>query len=437
MRRSRRPLLSAVAALVLVASAISGAAATNEPTPAEIAKAAADRAQFGLPADAATVRYVLISGLDVGTARLGIPMTAREEARLDLPGRMAFADAVTERVLPFVQALPTYGGVYFDQIHGGGLVVLLTERDPKIEATITGMMPAPSLGLTFTSANYTEAQLVKAWRGAWEVWRSVVPNVEPLRVGVDTINNRVVFIVAADDLLTASAMLPVAQQAFDVAVSVEAGEPDFDAACTSRDDCANPMMAGIRIYKGVIDTYPECTMGFHVAIGTDESFVTAGHCSYNDSREWLHPAVGRVGSDLYTLLGPEGQDIELVSMYDAQRSDDIYRPGITYGSDDIISMTTPSVGMAVVTSLGYTNKNITGTVTSIWTSWYTSAGNFKVWGGDTSFSEIVPGNSGSPIYHLVGSGSQARAIGVLDTRGGLFARLDTSLWRWGAVVFLG
>ena len=122
-----------------------------------------------------------------------------------------------------------------------------------------------------------------------------------------------------------------------------------------------------------------------------------------------------------------------MSMQDAERSDDIYRPGLTYASGDIISMTSPVVGMAVQSSRGRSNNLVTGTVTSIDVSWRTSHGNFLVTGGDTSFTQ-QGGDSGSPLYHLVGS--QARAIGIVDTAGGLFARLDTSLPRWGAVVFL-
>ena len=55
---------------------------------------------------------------------------------LDLPGRMAFANEVKQSVVPFVNSLPTSGGVYIDQQQNGSLVVLQTESSAALEAEI-------------------------------------------------------------------------------------------------------------------------------------------------------------------------------------------------------------------------------------------------------------------------------------------------------------
>ena len=240
-------------------------------------------------------------------------MTAGEEKVLDLPGRMVFADTVINRVLPTVKKLPTYGGGYFDQAAGGGLVVLLTERDSSVESAIAGMMPEPNLGLSFKFARSTDSALVNAWRTARDVWASIVPTEEPSRVWIDTIGNRVVFTLDANDMSIAAPFASAVAAAFDVEIGIEAGERDYDTHCTSRDHCHAPMMAGIKIYHYVTSgaPVPDCTMGFHIAIGVDAHFITAGHCSYNDTRGWYHPAFGstKIGNDLGTLLYEGGQDI--------------------------------------------------------------------------------------------------------------------------------
>lgn len=140
-------------------------ATVGKPSPEAIATAASERATYGLPADSSTVAALLGSNRDVGSARWGIALTAEEEAALDLPARMAFANALSERVLPFAQS-PTYGGAYIDQQQGGRLVVLLTERDQAVEEELGRRMPSPSLGLHITEVAHSEASLMEALTGA-------------------------------------------------------------------------------------------------------------------------------------------------------------------------------------------------------------------------------------------------------------------------------
>ncbi len=405
---------------------------TANASPEQIAAAAAERATFGLPADVGTVSALLGSSRDVGTPRWGIAMTAEEEASIDLPGRMAFADALSEQVLPYVQSLPTFGGVYIDQLANGGLVILLTQRDPVAEEEIAIRMPNPNRGLRIEQVAYTEAQLMDAVERARDVWGRILPSTQLLSVGIDTMRNRLLFVVVRRDLAEAEARSNLVEAELAVPIGLEAGEQDQDVDCTSRNHCHDPYKTGINIYKGVVDSVPECTMGFHIRIGTDEQFVTAGHCGYTGSDEWFEPVLGRIGIELATLYAQNGQDIMRLSMFDAQASDDIYNTGIPNSSSDITGSRAPILNEAACASLGTTNAIDCGTISSTWLSWVSNTAGFTVWGGDTSGISITNGDSGSPLYHLV-SGT-AVALGVIDTAGGLFARLDTSLDDWAASV---
>jgi len=393
-----------------------------------VAAAAAERATYGLAVDSSTVALLLGSSRDVGSRRWGIPLTAEEEAALDLPARMAFANAVSERVLPFARSLPTFGGAYIDQETGGGLVVMLTERDEGIENALAGRMPSPSLGLRIVEVAYTEASLMDALGGVRDAWQRIAPATELLGVGLDTIGNRVLVTVAAADLPAARTAAAELETRLGVPIGVDAGEEDRDVDCTSRNNCHDPYKAGINIYKGAVDGVPECTMGFHIRIGTDEQFVTAGHCGYTGSNEWYEPVLGRIGIELDTLYAQNGQDIMRVSMFDVQASDDIYA-----ASSDITGSGSPVLNETVCASKGTSNEVDCGTVSVLWMSWTSTTAGYTVWGGDTSgITNIVLGDSGSPLYRSVGA--SAVAIGLINTAGGLFARLDMSLDDWAASV---
>lgn len=99
----------------------------------------AERGAFGLPTDPVTLLRLTRDAQDVGTADWGMPMTAAEEAEVDMPGRTAFADQVARTVLPAVRSWPTYGGAWIEQRAGGSLVVALTtsndQRDRPLRAS--------------------------------------------------------------------------------------------------------------------------------------------------------------------------------------------------------------------------------------------------------------------------------------------------------------
>jgi hypothetical protein len=265
------------------------------------------------------------------------------------------------------------------------------------------------------------------------VWDSLGVLARLQTVGLDTSHNRLKLEVAPANLEEARRLSSQLEAELHVSVAIESAQLDHDTACTTRDNCYSPMRAGIWIYKGQVDSVPECTMAFHIVIGTNELFTTAGHCGYTGSDGWYTRPLGNIGWEppggVGTLYADGGQDIMWVSMADSQASQYIYGC-----CTDILGYGYPIQNETVCDSLGWTNAIRCGTATSTWLSYLSDTPNpdIHVWGGDTSISTI-DGDSGSPVYRLNDS-NQATAIGVNTTEFGQFARLDTSLDNWGANV---
>jgi hypothetical protein len=390
-----------------------------------VARAVSERANWGLAADPETVASMLASGRDVGSARWGIPMTAEEEQQLDLPGRMRFASEVKRTVVPFVDALRSSGGVYIDQQRDGSLVVLLTEPSAQIETEIARRMPVDRRGFRVERVAHTEARLRAALARAWEAWRLAAPRVPLLGAGLDIIHNRVLFEVEPSALERAGDALTALEGILEVSVgvAVRPAEDSLDTDCTGRDHCHTPTKAGVRIYKGAIDSVAECTMAFHVVCNDgDIEFVTAGHCGYGGSNNWYikdGTADGLLlGAEQKTLYKNGGQDIMRVNLPVDQKSHRIYGESRVYGG----SGACPIVGQAACASRGVTNVIDCGTVRTTWTSWVSNTANVTVWGGDMNDVASAAGDSGSPIYDRLTSELWG-TVGVLNTTGGLFAVL--------------
>ena len=195
------------------------------------------------------------------------------------------------------------------------------------------------------------------------------------------------------------------------------------------------MSAGISIYEDVEDGHPiDGTMGFHIRIGTNEHFVTAGHIDYCCfANSYIHDqGLGVVGSPIDSLYEPNGQDVMYVSMSDAEASDNIFDC-----CGDIIGMAEPIQYETLCISLGESDRIKCAIVTNP-DLWYTSTTPDPDWavrGADLA-TTTIPGDSGSPVYRPIegGTGDRARAVGVNTTEWASFAKLSTSLDNWGAVV---
>ena len=93
------------------------------------------------------------------------------------------------------------------------------------------------------------------------------------------------------------------------------------------------------------------------------------------------------------------------------------------------------LAMAITVSLGYGSNTIkTGTVTAALTTWGSNTCGCTVSGGDASWTTIG-GDSGSPVYRVVGPAALLYAVGVNANKFGNFARVSDAMGAWGASIY--
>ncbi len=370
-----------------------------------------------------------------GTNRYGFPLTAEEAA--EVAERFAFASATREDVLPYAESLPTFAGAFYDHQADGELVILLTEASDEVLAEISTLAPAPSSESSTDDGSveaaaaapyratrvevvqHTQEQLRAALPQVWEEWKAI-GGPELYGVAVDTPANAVRIDVDPTQLEVARAFAPRLGETLAVPVFFDVGERPEDDACSSRTNCTNPMRAGTVIRQGSTGG-GGCTMGFHTQVGSDERFVTAGHCGYSGSNNWFHAGytgnggcgTGCIGSELITQYYNNGRDIMVVQMPDDQDSSYLYAIGtpVTQTRD-------PSVGQGICAARGFSSVGWKcGVVENAYTSWTSPTCNCIIYGGDSNLARVT-GDSGSPI---VDADELHVAIGIHNTSTGGFA----------------
>lgn len=388
----------------------------------EIRTAVETRASLGLSADLETVMSLQGSPEDVGSAEYGIPLTAAETA--EVTARFAFAAAAHEALGPFVENLPTFAGVFFNHQAGGELVILLTTADETVEAEIRSLAPLER-PTRIEIVEYSQAQLREALPLIRETWIGA-GGPEIYALAVDTPANAVRVDVDVSNLEAAEKLAREVGASVNLPVFVALGERPIETACTNRENCTSPMKGGIVIRKGST-TGVRCTMGFHIQAGSDERFVTAGHCGYSGSNNWYHVGWGLVGSELDTQYYSGGRDIMTVQISDSQDS------SLLYSSQSIAVTTTwdPWTGEGVCASLGVSSSSwVCGTISDDYLSWTGASCSCTVYGGKSTVT-TVSGDSGSPY---VDANYRYVAIGIHNASGGYFAIVDDALAAWGHTV---
>lgn len=433
MTRAFAILVCLVVALSVVTPRL--VAASHDFSELDLQSAVENRAALGLRADRPYVAQLLSTDSNVGLDLWGIPMTAGEEAAIDLPARMAFADRVDQSVIPFLRSKDGYAGAYIDQAGGGRLIVRMTHGAAGLNSRLAELLGPDSLGFDVRSADHSSDELDRAMSLAPDVWRELGLNFDFVGIGLDFEMNGIVVKVEASNATAAEGVRGDLEDRLGVRILIQESDLDRDTHCTlDRDHCHGPMAAGISIYEDVVDGHPiDGTMGFHIRIGTNEHFVTAGHIDYCcGSNVYIHPPVGNVGSRIGTLYVPNGQDIMYVAMADAQASDNIFDC-----CGDVIGIGSPIQNETLCISLGESDAVKCAIVTNpdLWYVSNTPDPDWIVRGADLA-TATIPGDSGSPVYRPIagGTGDSARAIGVNTTEFASFAKLSTSLDDWAAVV---
>jgi hypothetical protein len=350
---------------------------------------------------------------------------------------MAFEARASVMLIPAAQEWETFGGAYFEQRNRGRLVVQVTVRDPEAEGELLKLSPEDRDLIEFREVAIAYRDLEDALLEAREIWHEVADARFLPAVGIDEPSSSIRFHVLAADHGWASGMSDELEERLQVPISFEIAEPDRTAACTSRDNCWDPVLkGGARIYLGGIQNpVALCTMGFHITTSqADEQFLTAGHCDYGSSfHSWYHNVnfglIGNVGANLHS---PGGFDIERVHMPDARASEQIIdvRP--------LVGATWPSHGQHLCSSLGNSDPPAPdcGQVTDGYFGYVSPGGcNCLQYGGDVDFISIIVGDSGSPLV-VYNSPSTSLAVGIVATSGGKFARVQDALSTFNSTVYV-
>lgn len=380
----------------------------------ELRGAVETRQSFGLNADIDYVQQLRNSSENVGDERYGFPLTQAELNELE--ARFAFAGAAQQELLPFVEHLSIFGGAFFNHQSNGDLVILLTELDSEVIDQINGMTP-DGRNVTVELVQFTQAQLRENVTVVNELWATLNgPRVHV--VAVDTPANAIRVEVDEDALATAELLATEISNRLGIPIFVWVGQPIQNVACTNRDHCTSPMKAGIRIRRGSVSG-AKCTMGFHILVGNDTQFLTAGHCGFSST--YYHIGYGSLGITVKTQYANNGRDIMTVQVSDTQGSNKIYD-----GQPLITTTGVPWVGMPVCASAGESNAIKCGSVQDDYLTWFD--GLYTIQGGDSSMT-FIGGDSGSPLY---GNAYPLNtAVGIIDTAPGGFAIVRDALNAWG------
>ena len=199
---------------------------------------------------------------------------------------------------------------------------------------------------------------------------------------------------------------------------------------------ADAEYAGAAIHWTVVSGFPECTMAFHIKVGGDKQFLTAGHCGYNFSGNWVHTGI-TIGTDQADMYHDNGVDIMRIQLPEAQagfKAIDAALPNHQFSG-----WATALVGTAVRTSRARTQTVTAGTITDQFRCWVSDTANpdIDVCGADWSLPS-QPGDSGSSIYYPwqdPGGPPYLAAVGTLSNTSGNLAKVQDALSPLGFAIY--
>lgn len=403
-------------------------ASGTETTEADAGLAAAidTRRSLGFRDDFEYVKALRGGAADVGTSRIGLPLTAVElkevERRESVLGR--FQQTLEQQVL----ARPDFGGVYVDQLDGGKVVVLTTGDPLALDQDLRTTDPALAGNIAVRQVTVTAAELddeaARLFRDRL-VWSPSIPVFE---VAVSYENTQITVRVPSQHVDVAARLAESALQNSSIRVLAEAGEAHTGTACTSRTNCYDPLRPGIRITFQVGSGTSTCTMAFHILLAAASRALTAGHCS---GTVFSHYSYGQVGLDAGSLLcsgSPPYSDIKRISVPAIQQTSGAY--GGSAGSVSFVRTSAWPVENATLRgSLGMSDTLATGIVTVPTMYYYLTGYSCELHGARHNLPSIG-GDSGSPLWLA----SPNRAIGVHSSAQGAFGKVQLALDMWGASV---
>lgn len=233
-------------------------------------------------------------------------------------------------------------------------------------------------------------------------------------IGIDIENNQLVIeldsnISVEDRNSSQSLASRLGSQITGVSYRITYTELGTDSACDDfPEDCADPMMGGIRITKGSNDG-GACTLGFMVKDGSDTQILTAGHCGYTGSSNWYHEGYGSssFGSEIDdSAYTDEGRDGMLIQLPDSQGSNDVAYCAGQYCLQITGHLNSSDLYEEMpLNTLGQASGHRTGIIMDIDYSWWSGKCNCPQYGISATYSS-ADGDSGGPVWY----GSKAVAL---------------------------
>lgn len=368
---------------------------------------------------------VLPSAVSAGGPDLGVDVAV-----------LKFQEQITTAVAPVARSLPEFAGIYIESLEDQRAVVLLTAPNATAESSFRELGGTGTIEVRYVPHSYLELQA--AIDALWAASPRVLGVAQPVAIGLNTIANSLDVYVEAADAAAARSSTEAVQDLLGVPVSIIESPPVQEFACTDRDHCTSPMKAGNRVREGGVSG-PVCTMAFHIRMGTDEQFLTAGHCTWDGPRTWYHQGLGvPVGDRISNGMVAAGIDMARVQMPDAQASASIYgTTSLPYFP--VYGMEWPVVGASVSKSAGMSQAVYASTIQDDYLTWTSPTCKCVVHGGKMAATPGMAGDSGSPIY-ATHSNYKAYAIGTDSGSLGsstIFARVADAANFWGFALVTG
>lgn len=428
------PIASAlVVGAILAVPALPAAPVTAQSqiavTDAAVAAAAHLRTVFGLPSDFDYVRDLMKSPENLVAGHPGLILKPDEAQEIDLDGRSVFSVALNRDVIPYLESLPTLGGYWIDQARGGQLTDALTDLDADVEAQVESIMPIPSRGVSFVTADHSMDELRQAENSVADTWERLTGLQAPVSVGIRPPENALLLGIEPSDMDAATRYRTQVEEALGVSVVLRLESTGTDTTC-DRNNCTISFRSGFLIRRGSMSSNQICTAAWLI---TNSSWtlpfqaVSAGHClRVSDgsggyvwgSGDWYNSNndLGPTKDESLYSYGETHQnsatsiDVQRVGLIDgtANMSTGVFNAGSSQVLENAIQ---PTYGAEYCASLGYSdysNSDTTGgihcgIVDMVAAYWYSERGPWRVNGTSMDMEDNynpIGGDSGSPVYAI-------------------------------------
>lgn len=252
IQRRTTPLAAALSVALALAAAQAAPTAAATTDQDAIDHGVYMRGVYGLDASRDLVAGLIGSPADAGSAEFGVPLTKAEVKALDIYGRTDYSLALQNKVLPYIESLPTYAGEWLDQKDGGKLVVMLTKRQDKVIDAVRNRLPKPSRGVRFEIVESSYDDLLAALELAPKVVGELAPNGRYSMGEANIQKNRLDITITASGAETLKAKEATLEARLGVDVKVKSGpltkQVENCGNGTNVYNCWNPLRAAVRIH---------------------------------------------------------------------------------------------------------------------------------------------------------------------------------------------